>query len=294
MVGRLGGTTHAVPLAGLAAMLVLLVLGACGGDSSPEPAPSSPTSSSPSPTVTPTVSDTVAVYYLVDTADELRLAREFTRIEGAGADPAAAALVRMLTGPAADPDYSTPWNPATTVRSIDVAEDRITVDLSADARTANVGAAGAELAVQQLVYTVTAALQQTLPVVLLIDGAPAGELWGHVVWDGPIGRAPALDVRLLVQINDPAEGATVPTSFTVTGEAAVFEATLPWRILDSSGGVVQEGFAMTDEGQALAPFEIRIDFSGAPGTYTLEIREDDPSGGEGRPVMTDDKSITIG
>jgi hypothetical protein len=293
MAGRRYGKVRSVRMAGLLAVLALLLVGACGGDSTPEPAPSSPPPSSPTPTETPTVSDTVPVYYHVDTANELRLAREFTRIAGAGADPASAAVARMLTGPAADPDYSTPWNPATTVRSIDVADDRITVDLSADARTANVGAAGAELAVQQLVYTVTAALQQTLPVVLLIEGESAGELWGHVVWDGPIGRAPALDVRLLVQINDPAEGASVPPSFTVTGEAAVFEATLPWRILDSSGSVVQEGFAMTDAGQQLAPFDFRIEHGGPPGTYTLEIREDDPSGGEGRPAMTDDKTITI-
>ena len=234
------------------------------------------------------------VYYLTDTANQLRLAREFTRLEGAAADPAGAAVTRMLSGPAADPDYASPWNPATTVRSIEVADGVITVDVTSDARTADVGAAAAELAVQQLVYTVTAALQQTLSVVLFIDGEPAGELWGHVVWDAPIGRAPPLDVRLLVQINDPAEGVSVPSSFTVTGEAAVFEATLPWRILAADGAVVQEGFAMTASGQELAPFEFRVDFAGPSGSYVLEIRESDPSSGEGRPAMVDDKTITIG
>ncbi len=288
MIDRLGGA--GVPRAAVAAaVLAALLVGGCVRTQEPASTPSAP---APSPTAG--ALDTVPVYYLVETANQLRIAREFTRIPGAADDPATAAVARMLTGPAADPDYTTPWNPATTVRSVTVAEGLITVDLSAEARTANVGAAGAELAVQQLVYTATAALQQTLPVVLLIDGAPAGELWGHVVWDGAVERAPALDVRQLVQINDPGEGAAVPSSFTVTGEAAVFEATLPWRILDDSGEVVQEGFAMTAEGQRLAPFEFRIDFTGPPQAYTLEIREDDPSAGEGGPVMTDDKRITIG
>lgn len=273
-----------------AAATLALLIGACGGGATPEPTPE-PSNSTPSPSG---ASATVPVYYLVDTANQQRLAREFTRLEGAGNDPATAAVGRMLSGPAADPDYGTPWNPETQVRSLEVTDAVITVDLSEEARTANVGAAGAELAVQQLVYTVTAALQQDLPVVLLIEGQPAGELWGHTVWGGPIARAPALDVRLLVQINDPGEGAAVASSFTVTGEAAVFEATLPWSILDAAGDPVQEGVAMTAEGQTMAPFEFVIDFTGPAGTYTLQIREDDPSAGEGGPVMTDDKTITIG
>jgi hypothetical protein len=275
-------------------MAAVLLVAGCTDDSAPEPTPTSPPSASPAPTASPAEAATVPVYYLTDTASQLRLAREFTSLQGAAADPAGAAVAQMLSGPAADPDYASPWNPATTVRSVELAEDVITVDVTSEARTAEVGAAAAELAVQQLVHTVTGALQQTLPVVLLIDGEPAGELWGHVVWDGPIGRAPALDVRLLVQINDPAEGASVPSSFTVTGEAAVFEATLPWRILAADGAVVQEGFAMTASGQTLAPFEFRVDFTGPAGTYALEIRESDPSSGEGRPAMVDDKTITIG
>jgi hypothetical protein len=294
MVGRLLGSGWGSRAAGALAIASVLLVGGCTDDPAPQPTPTSPSAASPDPTSSPAAAATVPVYYLTDTANQLRLAREFTRLDGAAADPAGAAVARMLSGPAADPDYASPWNPAAAVRSIEVAEDVITVDVTRQARTAEVGSAAAELAVQQLVYTVTGALQQTLPVVLLIDGEPAGELWGHVVWDGPIDRAPPLDVRLLVQINDPAEGASVPSSFTVTGEAAVFEATLPWRILAAGGAVVQEGFAMTASGQTLAPFEFRVDFTGPAGSYVLEISESDPSAGEGRPAMVDDKTITIG
>jgi len=235
----------------------------------------------------------VPVYYLVDAAGDIRLAREFRapQVDGSRAE---AAVDLMLSVPAADPDYSSPWNTATEVRSVVVADDLITVDLSEDARTASVGADAAETAVQQLVYTVTAAEQLDVPVSLLIEGEPAGELWGHVVWDEPISRAPLLQTRLLVQINDPAEGTAVPTTFNVTGEAATFEAVLPWRITDTSGAEVQSGTAQTAEGQTMAPFEFTVNFTGPAGTYVLEIREDDPSDGEGGPVMTDDKTITIG
>ncbi len=274
-----------------ASLACAVCLAGCGSEPDPSPSASSP---APTQSTTPLGdSATVPVYYLIDTPNGLRLAREFQRTEEA-AGAAVAAVSRMLSQPAADPDYSSPWNAAARVRSVDVSDDVIRVDLTQDVREASVGAAAADLAVQQLVYTVTAALQQDLPVALLIEGEPAGELWGHVVWDQPVSRAPALDVRLLVQINDPGEGVSVPASFTVTGEAATFEANLPWKILDGSGAVVQQGSGMTAEGQTLAPFEFRIDFTGAPGSYVLQIEEDDPSDGEGGPVMIDDKSITIG
>jgi hypothetical protein len=86
----------------------------------------------------------------------------------------------------------------------------------------------------------------------------------------------------------------VPSTFTVTGEAATFEAVLPWRITDGAGTVVQSGTARTAEGFVMSPFEFTIAFTGQPGSYTLEVRQDDPSGGAGGPVMTDDKTITIG
>jgi hypothetical protein len=274
---------------------VLALLIGCGGSGPDEPTPSSSDSSSPatSPSPSPTAGQTVPVYYLTDAPDGFRLAREFRAAEVPNSR-AEAAVEEMLSVPAADPDYSSPWNPATQVLSVQVGSDLITVDLSAQARDSSVGADAAETAVQQLIYTVTAAEQVDVPVALLIDGQPAGELWGHVVWDEPKSRAPLLQTRVLAQINDPAEGTSVPRTFTVTGEAATFEAVLPWQIIDRDGTVVQSGSAMTAEGQKMAPFEFSITFAGEPGTYTLKVSQDDPSGGEGGPVMTDDKTITIG
>lgn len=283
----------------LALALAAMVTG-CGDD---DGEPGGPSSSSPSPTASPTPSPTPsssptptstqsnarqsAVYYLVDTRTGLRLAKERRDLSG---DPGRSAVEAMIAGPL-DPDYTSTWNRATRVLSVAKAGGVIVVDLSGEARRANVGSEGAERMVQQLVYTATEALDRSAGVLLRIDGEPAGELWGVVEWTEPVTRALPLDVRLLVQIDAPREGATVSSPVTVTGDAAVFEANLPWRILDGTGGVVKKGFAMTAEGQRFAAYTFTVDLP--PGTYLIEISEDDPSDGAGGKPMTDTKNVTV-
>jgi hypothetical protein len=76
----------------------------------------------------------------------------------------------------------------------------------------------------------------------------------------------------------------------VTGEAAVFEATLLWQVL-RDGTVVRSGSTATGEGQRFAPFAFEVTLD--PGEYTVRVLEDDPSDGEGREALTDDKAITV-
>lgn len=278
------------------ALLVLLVLltGCVRPEVEPtsgptEPATTAPTAEptqSPEPTAAP--ADTW-VYYLLDTRAGLRLAREAADVDGD--DAVRLAVERMIAGPS-DPDYSTPWNPSTTVLGIDIAGGALSVDLSEDARTASIGSAGAALMIQQLVYTATdAAGDEAMPVMLTIEGEPAGELWGAVVWDEPVTREDPLDVRLLVQIDEPQEGATVTSPATVSGDAAVFEANLLWSVLDAAGTEVQAGFTTTAEGQVFAPYEFVLELE--PGEYTVVISESDPSDGEAGTPMSDSKSITV-
>jgi len=273
----------------LVAALAATLLAGCAGPTGPTTtASASPTPSVTSATPSAEPTEAVGVYYLIDNGTDLRLAREFRRVAG---DPLVGAVETMIAGPL-DPDYVTTWNPATRVRSITQSDEGFTVDLSADARTANVGSPGAALMIQQLVHTVTAAAGENLPVLLLIEGEPAGELWGAVSWDEPVSRAPALEVRLLVQLNSPGEGDRVSSPVVVTGEAAVFEATLPWKVLDTAGLVVKEGTAMTEEGMTFSPFRFEVALD--PGSYVVQITEDDPSDGEGGPLDTDSRSIVVG
>lgn len=251
----------------------------------------SPTSTSTSTgTPSPDGTITVPVYYATEVGTDLRLAREFRVLPDLGG-PAETAITAMLEGEPLDPDYQGLWNPEARLLGTRGSGGVIEVDLSDEARTANLGSAGAALAVQQLVYTATAALQSDDPVRILIEGKPVEELFGAVSVADPQRRAVEESVRLMVQINDPAEGATVGRTFTVSGEASAFEANVPWRLERVDGSEVQSGFTMTTEGQTFAPFSFEV--TAEPGEYVIVVEEDDPSGGEGRPVGQDTKQITV-
>lgn len=280
--------------------LSLLALGGCATDTPEETPPPGGTATvepveTPEETAEPTTEptpDTVTtmVYFPLDTRNGFVLGREPREVPDA---PTMTGVVEaMIAGPE-DPDYGAVWNPATTVHSVEVADGVVTVDLSADARTANVGSALASLMVDQLVWTVTdAARDPSLAVQLTIDGAPAGELWGAIVWDTPVTRGDPMATRLLVGIDNLAEGATVTSPVVVSGEANVFEATLLWSVLDDAGAEVQSGFAMSAEGQTFAPYSFEVTLP--PGTYTVVVSESDPSDGAGGTPMSDSRTITVG
>lgn len=300
MTARTARTRPARPtlrLAGAALAAAVLVAGCQGEPESATPAPPVTTepgdeSSEPSePTEEPATGPTtdVPVYFMTDTRAGLRLAREVR--ETSGDEPVKGAVEAMLAGPE-DPDYSSTWAPGTRVLGISTQDGGFTVDLSGEARTADVGSEGALLMVQQLVWTVThAADQPDATVMLHIDGEPAGELWGATTWTEPLGRVDALDVRLLTQVDEPAQGATVGSPVTVTGEAAAFEATVLWQVVDATGAEVESGFTTTTEGQTFAPFSFEIELE--PGDYTVVVSESDPSDGEGGEPMSDSKDFTV-
>lgn len=125
---------------------------------------------------------------------------------------------------------------------------------------------------------------------MLVDGAPAAHVLGSVPVAAPVPRGDVYTVRSLVQIDSPADGATTTRDVVVTGEAAVFEATVHWEVRRGAT-VVRTGFTSTREGQVFAPFTFTVSLE--PGEYEVRISEDDPSDGAGRPVLTDTKRITV-
>jgi len=272
----------------LAAAVVTALLTGCTGSTSPPATPSGTAStSSPSPTIAML---TVPVYYATDTGTELKLVREFRTLPDAGG-PALTAAQAVLAGEPLDPDYSGLWDPAGTVLGVNVADDLVEVDLSSAATTTATGSAGALLAVQSLVYAVTGALQTDAPVRILVEGQSVTERVGVLDVSQPIARADPISVRLLVQINDPNEGDVTGSPVTVSGEAAVFEATLPWRVETQAGAVVQTGVTQTAQGQTFAPFSFDVTLD--PGTYVVVITEDDPSDGAGGPVQEDSRGFVV-
>lgn len=258
--------------------------------SQPEPAPeTSAPEPAPDPEDDPNTTETY-VYFVVEGRDGFVLARELRDIP-TGDDGAAAAIAEMIAGPE-DPDYTTTWNPKTQVLGVVVSDGVITVNLSQEAQTANVGSAGAAIMMPQLVWTVTEALgEPDYGVQLEINGELTEEMWGAISWEGPITRDDAEWVRMLVQIDTPREGAEVASPVTVTGDAAAFEATIVWRLRDANGDEIDAGNATTAEGMTFSEFSFTLELD--PGTYTIEVTEDDPSDGEGGEPYVDTKTFTV-
>jgi hypothetical protein len=275
-------------------LVLAVLLAGCGSaplSSSQPSAPATPVSSLPSSPPTGSAGEAAAlpIYYVAETPAGFRLLREFHRVPSA--DPGSDAVREMLANPTGtDPDYRSHWPPGTTLRTpVRTDGGTIVVDLSG-ADAARVDAELAEPTVQQLVFTVQGVLQSTDPVRILVDGEPVDQLWGAVSTAEPVKRGDDYALRSLVQIDTPAHGATVGREVEVRGEAAVFEATVGWEVL-RDGAVVRSGFTSTTEGQRFAPFAFAVTLE--PGEYVVRVLEDDPSGGQGRPVLTDDKAVTV-
>ena len=301
-------TRLAAPLAVLS--LSVAVLAGCGTEDDPEasdPNESAPTSSKPTDTpssATPSASDagstatttpdTVAVplYFVGRTPVGPRLYREFRNVEAD--NPVDEALALLAAGDALDPDYSTllPEGVPTLVQG-DMTE-AIGINLPSldwSERPEGMSAKEAKLAVQQIVHTVQGALQSRAPVEFFYDGlAP---VLGFD--DASFEAAPQNNVLAFVNVTEPAQDAAVADTFTASGVANSFEATVPWEIQDQDGAKVLDGFATADGwGDHLYPWQSQVDVSGlAPGTYTFVARTDDPSDGEGAGPTEDTKTITV-
>lgn len=256
----------------------------------PEPPPTSPASPPEEPAVGFT--GAVPVYYVAETSDGLRLAREWRRVESEHS--AAEAAVDLLFEPSNIPGYESLWNEDSEVRSVDVRQGAIEVDLSLPPGPEPIPATHAALAVQQLVYTATGAVSVaggdgSLPVRVLVEGGQVGQLAGADL-AAAVGRADPLDVRMLVQLNDPYQGQSTTSPVRVSGDAAVFEATVEWEVRQD-GEVVADGFATTAEAFRFTEFAFEVDLP--PGEYAVVVSESDPAGGEGRAPMSDSRTFVV-
>ena len=186
------------------------------------------------------------VYFVGDTPQGQRLFREFRKVEAR--QPADEALALMTAGDALDPDYGTLY-PGGSFASVEIGADTITVGLPDESldRRPRTGCPSdeAQLAAQQLVYTLQGIAQERLPGRRSRSTAsrPTSSA-SH----GEVSATPSVDVRALVNVTTPEEGATVSGTFTASGVSSSFEATTPWEIRKggADGEVVKDGFATAE------------------------------------------------
>ena len=260
----------------------------------PEPtdtATDTPTSADPS-TGTP-IEGAVPVYYAGDSGRGTVLFREFQ--PGIGGDPIAQAAYAAVAGPPRDPDYRTLW-PAGTEATASYDGDVITVDLTGGAlhdRPRGMSKRDAELAVQQVVYTVQGAAEERAGVQLLLDGRRTDQVLGQPASE-PLTNADPATTLSMMNITQPEEGLVVSGgTLAADGVASAFEATFQWEVR-LGDQVVARDFGMTEACCELSPWKISVDVSGfAPGTYTFVAMNDDPSGGEGNAPDSDSKTFVI-
>ena len=271
-------------LAAAATIVVVTMLAGSGPETSPRPVDEPTSSQRATSSQRQAAPVTVPVYYVGDGG--IRLYREFHRVKSTD-PPAEVALRQMLRREPVDPDYFTPWDGD--VSSVRHKAGVITVNLR-DAvayRGTDLLEPAGEVAVQQLVYTVQAALQSTDPVVIHLAGV-SPNLGASIPTGRPIERADPLKVQAMVQITEPTDGAVVSSPVTVEGVANVFEANVNWEVLEGDQ-VVKEGFTMTGGAFEFSPFKETIDLP--PGDYTLRFFE--ASAKDGRPTHVDTKTITV-
>jgi hypothetical protein len=230
----------------------------------------------------------VSVYWLGkstgnDSGVGVRLYRTFIPVSGR---PALEAVRMMTSGKTEDPDYYSLWQDATPL-SVTQADGVVTVDFKSFPRQ-KLDAGMAEVAVQQLVYTVQGALgDETAQVRVTQLGRSGVPLFGQVDTRQPFSRAQAADVQALVWINSPTEGEVMRSPLTVEGIAATFEAVVNWRATNEKTKQLVQGQTMTRQGQGFSPFSFTTKL--APGLWQVDAYLVSPQDGH----ITDLDSKTV-
>jgi hypothetical protein len=271
---------------------------------SPTPTPAGSTTSSTTTTTTTTDEAVVVspdgaqgplpVYWLGEADGELHLYREFEPDPVAATDVPArveAAVRRMLAGDPDDPDYSSPWRPAAV--QVQVTRTQVTVDLGAEAFDGpEVDAATARAAVQQLVYTATAAAGTAEPprtVKVLVDGRPGADAWGQVGLGRALSRSPA--VLPEVWVIAPESGSRQkPGEVTVSGSGRGFEGLLRWEVTGGDGETVASDIVQGGA-TGIEPFSFTVELR--PGRYTVAVWSPSPKDATDTRPFVDTKTFTV-
>lgn len=258
-----------------------------------------PTTSAPLETTQ--ASNKAPVYWIGRSNENVFLYREFRDVPEQE-NPVTRALRSMMSEKPLDPDFFTPWqNPKKLTTSIS-GKNVITVDVSPDAFNSNLDDDMAKRAVQQLVYTATAAgassglvdSGQQIQVVILVDGHTDYLAFNHVRLGTPTARAAGMVAP--VWIIDPQEGVGVADgSVKISGRSTLPGGKLRWKILRVAGSSDKTAYLsgeLTASAEATQSGLFSLNVNLAPGNYEVRVSQIDPGQPE-REMNVDTRGFTV-
>lgn len=239
-----------------------------------------------------------APVYWVGTGEESDyLLREFrTPVTSDIADPVARAALTVTAAAPSDPDYRTLWSAVDTVGTSVTPDGTVTVDLPAAAFTAQLSEQDARMALQQMVYTVSAAAvtaglldsSTAKEVRILVDGRTGYRAFGAVTLEDPLTRDPALAAP--IWLIDPQTGTDPGSPLTIFARILPSVHNVRWEITSGErrvkGDTVDGPTPGTDPTTGT---ELRTVVDLEPGTYTIRVSGTDEQGH----TIADDHEITV-
>ncbi|WP_138442717.1 GerMN domain-containing protein [Sinomonas susongensis] len=290
------------------AALVALLLASCTANGQPQPtmaAGASPgiSASASVPLETSQTSTKSPVYWLGRARNGVYLYREFR--DAPGSDNAVAKALRlMMSTKPLDPNLFSPWQSPKKLAASISGRNVITVDVSSDAFNSSVDEQTAQLAVQELVYTATAAAAsagvidsgQPVQVMLLVDSRTDQLAFNRVQLGQLMQRDPAMVAP--IWIIDPQAGTSSPHSqLTADGRTTSPGAAVYWQIsradvkTDKAPAIVSGHTTSVPSGQGQGQFRLAVSLP--PGKYVLRVFPSDPGTGDAAALAWDSKDFTV-
>ncbi|NUP75019.1 MAG: GerMN domain-containing protein [Sinomonas sp.] len=293
------------------AVCAALLLSGCTAGGQPEPslaAGASPaisggTAPATVPLETSQTSTKSPVYWLGRARDSVHLYREFRDTPG-NDNPVAKALRLMMSVKPLDPNLFSPWQAPKKLAASISGRNVITVDVSADAFNSTVDERTAQLAVQQLVYTATAAAAsagvidtvQPVEVMLLVDGRTDQLAFNRVQLGQPMQRDPSMVAPMW--IIDPQAGAETPQGqLSVYGRTTAPGSEVYWQVARADvktdkNSPYLSGHLTSARTDATAG-QFRFAVSLPAGKYILRVFPNDPGVGDASAAAWDSKEFTV-
>lgn len=191
----------------------------------------------------------IAVYYLKSTDQEIYLVREVHQVEKT-TEVAQAALNELIKGDPVTPDAYRVLPEDTRILGVNIENGLATIDFSPEVLRANVGSSGEGLGIASIVNTLTE-FPTIQEVSFMVDGQVenAMDWWGHVgLHEQPFQRDLSNVFEPAIWVTSPVKDQVISSPLKISGNARVFEATVSFRLKDTAGNVLAEGFTTATEG----------------------------------------------